>query len=89
MTCKANIEAIRAAARRERQEYENSTLAALFESLGNVSPRRVRRWPAPGTATPEDVIRIRETEGREYELIEGTLVEKEGEAGRAAGPNAV
>ncbi len=44
--------------------------------LGNVPPARVRSEPAPGTATVEDVVRLRNTERRLYELVDGTLVEK-------------
>jgi hypothetical protein len=32
--------------------------------------------PAPGTATAEDVARIRDQEKRLYELVDGILVEK-------------
>ncbi len=44
--------------------------------LGNVSAARVRSDPAPGTASVEDVVRLRNTERRLYELVDGTLVEK-------------
>jgi Uma2 family endonuclease len=43
--------------------------------LGNISPRRVRLDPLPGTATKRDLLRLH---GRNklYELVDGTLVEK-------------
>jgi len=44
--------------------------------LGNVPAARVRSEPAPGTATVEDVVRLRNSERRLYELVDGTLVEK-------------
>ncbi len=44
--------------------------------LGNISVARVRVEPTPGTATVEDVIRLRNTERRLYELVDATLVEK-------------
>lgn len=47
----------------------------LLADLG-VPARRVRLDPPPGTATVRDVLRIRETEGRLFELVDGTLVEK-------------
>ncbi|MCY2981270.1 MAG: Uma2 family endonuclease [Planctomycetota bacterium] len=44
--------------------------------LGNVPVARVRSEPAPGAATVEDVVRLRNSERRLYELVDGTLVEK-------------
>ncbi|MEM9366059.1 MAG: Uma2 family endonuclease [Planctomycetota bacterium] len=44
--------------------------------LGGIPASRVRMEPVPGTATMEDVTRIRNTEGRLYELVDRTLVEK-------------
>lgn len=58
----------------------NVALATTWEErladLGNVPACRVRFVPAPGTATIEDVIRLNESEGRLFELVDGTLVEK-------------
>ena len=58
----------------------NAALATTWEErladLGNVPASRVRFVPAPGTATMEDVIRLSESEGRLFELVDGTLVEK-------------
>ena len=60
----------------------NVALATTWEErladLGNVPASRVRFVPAPGTATMEDVIRLSESEGRLFELVDGTL-----EIGRA------
>lgn len=44
--------------------------------LGNVPVHRICTTPAPGTATIADVIRMRNTERRLFELVDGTLVEK-------------
>lgn len=52
------------------------TLADVLQQLGGISPRRIRFRPAPGTATEEDVIRIRDRERRLFELVDGVLVEK-------------
>lgn len=52
------------------------TLADLLEHLGDISPRRVRYQPLPGTATEHDVLEIKSKENRLFELVEGVLVEK-------------
>jgi Uma2 family endonuclease len=53
------------------------TLADLLEQLGGIAPERVRFRPAPGTATEEDVLTIRNSpERRLCELVDGVLVEK-------------
>jgi hypothetical protein len=52
------------------------TLANVLQQLGGISPRRVRFRPAPGTATEEDVVKIRDRERRLFELVDGVLVEK-------------
>jgi Uma2 family endonuclease len=52
------------------------TMADLLKDLGNISPRRIRMHPAPGTATERDVIRIHDRTDRLYELVDGVLVEK-------------
>lgn len=53
------------------------TLADLLEQLGDIAPERVRFRPAPGTATEEDVLAIRNSpERRLCELVDGVLVEK-------------
>lgn len=55
---------------------EPLTMADWWERLGRVPLERIRFDPFPGTATEDDVVRIGEREGRLYELIDGTLVEK-------------
>lgn len=57
-------------------EYGANSLARLLDSLGGISPDRVRMKPAPGTATADDVVRLRNKTRRLYELVDGTLVEK-------------
>ena len=57
-------------------EHQELTLADVLQQLGGISPRRVRFRPAPGTATEDDVIKIRDRERRLFELIDGVLVEK-------------
>jgi Uma2 family endonuclease len=53
------------------------TLADLLKQLGGIAPERVRFRPAPGTATEEDVLAIRNSpERRLCELVDGVLVEK-------------
>lgn len=53
------------------------TLADLLEQLGDIAPDRVRFHPAPGTATEEDVLALRNSpEHRLCELVDGVLVEK-------------
>lgn len=47
-----------------------------MHDLGNISASRIRSDPAPGTATVDDVTRLRNTERRLYELVDATLVEK-------------
>lgn len=47
-----------------------------LSDLGGIPASRVRIDPAPGTATVEDVVRLRNIERRLYELVDGTLVEK-------------
>ena len=58
----------------------NAALATTWENrladLGNVSTSRILADPPPGTAKCEDVIRIRDTQGKICELVDGTLVEK-------------
>jgi Uma2 family endonuclease len=53
-----------------------ATLADILRQLGGISPKRIRCNPALGTATPADVIRIRNRERRLFELVNGVLVEK-------------
>jgi Uma2 family endonuclease len=52
------------------------TIDELLDSLGGISPDRVRFDPLPGTATERDVLRLYEDHKRLFELVDGTLVEK-------------
>lgn len=51
------------------------TLAELLDRIGDVPLDRIRTQPPPGAATPQDALRITETE-RPCELVDGVLVEK-------------
>ncbi len=53
-----------------------STWEERMFDLGNIPMTRVRSEPAPGTASVDDVVRLRNSERRLYELVDGTLVEK-------------
>jgi Uma2 family endonuclease len=57
-------------------EAEFDSLDDLLVNLGGISPKRVRFKPAPGTATVDDVVRLRNRTRRLYELVDETLVEK-------------
>jgi Uma2 family endonuclease len=52
------------------------TIADLLTRLGNIPASRVRLYPAPGTATEKDVLKVLDRENRPCELVDGTLVEK-------------
>ncbi len=52
------------------------TLADLFERFGPMPASRIRRTPAPGTATARDALAIHRREGKMCELVDGVLVEK-------------
>jgi hypothetical protein len=52
------------------------TLSDLHRRFGPMPARRIRRDPAPGTATVEDVERINAREDRPCGLVDGILVEK-------------
>ncbi len=52
------------------------SMADRIADLGNIPLDRVRSDPPPGHATIDDVNRLRESEGRLYELVDNTLVEK-------------
>jgi Uma2 family endonuclease len=52
------------------------TAVDLVERFGPIPLSRIRQYPAPGTATEEDVIEIELHEDRLYELVDGILVEK-------------
>lgn len=52
------------------------TLADLHKRFGPMPLWRIRREPAPGTATERDVLEILAREDRLCELVDGVLVEK-------------
>jgi Uma2 family endonuclease len=52
------------------------TVADMQEHLGGIPLERILIVPPPGTATVDDVERIRNATGRICELVDGTLVEK-------------
>src|SRR5947209_12657208 len=52
------------------------TLADLLAHFGDISPQRIRLFPAPGAAAERDGTAIHDREDRLYELVDGVLVEK-------------
>jgi Uma2 family endonuclease len=52
------------------------SLADRIVDLGGIDPSRIRSMPAPGSATVDDLIRAQAEDGRLYELVDKTLVEK-------------
>ncbi len=52
------------------------TIADVQKRLDGIPADRIRTFPAPGTATVEDVLRVRTRTGRAFELVDGILVEK-------------
>jgi Uma2 family endonuclease len=52
------------------------TAADLLDRFGPIPLRRIRRDPAPGTATEQDLIEVHHRDDRLYELVDGVLVEK-------------
>jgi Uma2 family endonuclease len=53
-----------------------ATLADLLDHLGDIAAGRIRLYPAPGTATEDDVMKANNQHGSLYELVDGVLVEK-------------
>jgi Uma2 family endonuclease len=53
-----------------------ANLAELLADLGDVPPDRVCYDPPVGRSTAADLLRARARDGRLYELVDGTLVEK-------------
>jgi Uma2 family endonuclease len=49
----------------------------LRAHLGGIPGHRIRLQPPPGEATDEDVLAVKDHEGRTCELIDGVLVEKD------------
>ncbi|MCR4414001.1 MAG: Uma2 family endonuclease, partial [Thermoguttaceae bacterium] len=52
------------------------TFADVQQRLGGIPAERIRTFPAPGTATEEDVLRVMARTDRICELVDGILVEK-------------
>ncbi len=52
------------------------TMGDLFRRFGPMPIGRIRLDPAPGSATEDDVVALRDREKRLYELVDGILVEK-------------
>jgi Uma2 family endonuclease len=59
-----------------KTRFRLKNVEQLLKRLGGVAPRRVRLQPPPGTATEDDLIRLNDRNERLYELVDGTLVEK-------------
>jgi len=53
-----------------------TTLAEKLEEIGDVPADRILFHPAPGTATAEDLVAIREDTRHICELVDGILIEK-------------
>lgn len=53
-----------------------ATSLDLAERFGDIPLSRIRFTPPPGEATDEDVLSINDREGRLFELVDGTLIEK-------------
>jgi len=62
------------AARTTRPRF--ATFADVQARLGHVPEHRIRAFPAPGTATEQDLLDPAITGDRAHELVDGTLVEK-------------
>ena len=58
------------------EERTGLTVADLADRFGPISFSRIRSNPAPGTATEDDVVMIRNREKLLYELVDGVLVRK-------------
>jgi len=52
------------------------SLFDLANTVGDIPLSRIRFSPLPGTATKADLIRLMNEEGKHFELIHGTLIEK-------------
>lgn len=52
------------------------TVADVQQRLDGIPAERIRTYPAPGTATEEDVLRVMARTDRICELVDGILVEK-------------
>jgi Uma2 family endonuclease len=52
------------------------SMADLLKHFGGIAPERIRLNPPPGTATERHVTELQDHEDRQYELVDGVLVEK-------------
>ena len=52
------------------------TAADLQSQLGGIPLERIRLVPAPGMATDDDAMTVKDREGRTCEVVDGVLVEK-------------
>lgn len=52
------------------------TATDLANTFGDIPLVRICFSPLPGSATPDDLLRLNDGEGKHYELIDGTLIEK-------------
>jgi Uma2 family endonuclease len=52
------------------------TIADLLKALGGIAPARVRADPPPGRATEKHLIALNDRKQGNFELVDGTLVEK-------------
>jgi len=52
------------------------TMADVQQRLNGIPAERIRTFPAPGTATEEDVLKVMARTDRICELVDGILVEK-------------
>ena len=53
-----------------------ATMADVYARIGDVPPERILMFPAPGTATEQDLLDNSITGDRAVELVDGILVEK-------------
>jgi Uma2 family endonuclease len=60
--------------RTARPQFDN--LAEFLEQLGDIPPRRICYDPLPGTASKRDLLRRCAQNGKRYELVNHTLVER-------------
>lgn len=64
------------AERRTKPSTRFPTIADVQERLGHIPEARILTFPAPGTATVQDLLNDSVTGGRLCELVDGILVEK-------------
>jgi Uma2 family endonuclease len=59
-----------------RPKPKYATMADVYARIGDVPPERILMFPAPGTATEQDLLDSSIVGDRAVELVGGTLVEK-------------